>query len=281
MPVNWFLSELKYPLMSQIKHETRRKRREKAANAAASSEEEILEKDLAFDDIKQPQLENGSSRLTPIHQVKEWHKRNYLVPYAKSRRQKYLLSRDSALHQSQYANPIETTVVTRGVQGKRVYFEKSAIQGYGMFALEPIDAGEFICEYHGQIIRMEVADNRERISDRRGFQHTYMFRLGEAVIDATQQGATARFLNCSCNPNCRAEEIKIQNMNTVSFFAIKRINAHDEIVFDFNMQLEDDPAKWERCYCGAKNCNGFLNWSIYPEVLASRKRKEAFGCDDD
>jgi SET domain-containing protein len=161
-----------------------------------------------------------------------------------------------------------------GTAGKRTYFEKSPIQGYGLFALEAICTGELICEYTGQLIRMKVADLREARSDRRGFQHTYMFRLSDtSVIDATARGSNARFLNCSCEPNCRAEIIRIKGVDRVAFFAVKSIKAHDEITFDFQMELEENPEKWQPCSCNAKRCNKYMNWSIYPDVVEERRNR--------
>jgi SET domain-containing protein len=101
-----------------------------------------------------------------------------------------------------------------------------------------------------------------------------MFRIGENVIDATNVGSNARFLNCSCEPNCRAETILAGGSERVSFFATKPIRAHEEITFDFKMQLEKDPNKWERCYCCAPSCNVFLNFTVDRDVLERRKREE-------
>ena len=281
--IHWTLTKRR---LTAVKRAPVRKKKEPVRNEPyeRSVMRCIEEGSRSFEDIKQPKIKRESSRLTPVHKIKEWHKREYLRPYAQARREQYVVGRASGspMFQSQFIDAqqlpqrrrgAQSTSVGRGVAGKRVYFEKSPIQGYGLFALEPIDAGEFICEYYGQMIRMQVADKRERQFDKQGFQHTYMFRLGDDVIDATNHGSNARFLNCSCKPNCRAEEIKIQNANTVSFFAIRRIKAHDEIVFDFKLELADCMENLERCYCGAKRCNGFLNYSIYENVLKERLQR--------
>lgn len=281
--VNWSLSKRRPPIVKKPPIRKKKEPRGEPTRFERSVMRVIEEGSRTFEEIKQPKIKRESSRLTPVHKIKEWHKREYLRPYAQARRQQSVVFRASGspMCQSQFVNQQELPKRRRsaqqnvgsGVAGKRVYFEKSPIQGYGLFALEPIDAGEFICEYYGEMIRMEVADKRERQFDKQGFQHTYMFRLGEDVIDATNHGSLARFLNSSCKPNCRAEEIKIQNANTVSFFAIRRIKAHDEIVFDFKMELADCMEHLERCYCGASRCNGFLNYSIYEGVLKARMQK--------
>jgi SET domain-containing protein len=43
-----------------------------------------------------------------------------------------------------------------------------------------------------------VADKREREYERRGIGSSYLFRVDQQVIDATQMGNVARFMNHSC-----------------------------------------------------------------------------------
>lgn len=275
--LNFFLSPLpKQNFRSLVKKEAKRRKNQLLSSGSSSDarkyEREMsrkMENDTTFESIKQPAIENNSSRLTPIHKIEEWHKRLYLRPYATMRRRKYILARKSGLPilKSQFDDNVNDNNAKKGVIGKRVYFEKSEIQGYGLFALEPISTKDFICEYTGQLIRMEVADRREKKLSRKGFQHMYLFRLGQMVIDATQHGSNARFLNHSCSPNCKARQIEIKDMQTISFFASKPIKPHDEIAFDYEMELERDPSKWEKCYCGSKDCNGYLNYSVRRNVL--------------
>ena len=253
-----------------IKKETKKRKKQLLHEDSTTYERDLskqMEYETTFDSIKQPEIQNSSSRLTPVHRIEEWHKRNYLRPYAAMRRRKYILARKSGLPilQSQFTE--NDSAINRGVVAKRVYFEKSEIQGYGLFALEPISPKDFICYYTGQLVRMEVADRRERKLEKKGFQHMYNFRMGEYVIDATDHGSNARFLNHSCSPNCRSRQIFIQDMQAISFFATKAIKPHDEIAFDYEMELERDPAKWEKCYCNSKNCNGYLNYSIQTTQL--------------
>lgn len=82
---------------------------------------------------------------------------------------------------------------------KQLIFAKSPIHQWGLIALEPINAGEMVIEYVGQVIRGEVADIRELRYIRDGIGSSYMFRVdGELVIDATMYGNNARFINHSC-----------------------------------------------------------------------------------
>ena len=159
----------------------------------------------------------------------------------------------------------------RGINGKRIYFEKSTIQGYGLFASEPISQDSLICEYNGEIIRSRVADLREKQYEAKGFPHMFLFRIDrDSVVDATMRGGKSRFLNHSCHPNCRSTIINVGKTQTISFYAIKNIKPHEEICFNYQMEFEDRD-KREKCYCGAKQCLGYLNYCADPEVRRQRE----------
>jgi histone-lysine N-methyltransferase SETD1 len=148
------------------------------------------------------------------------------------------------------------------VYGKRVYHEKSTIQGWGLFALEPISAESLVCEYVGDLVRSRVADKREVMYRARGLPHMYLFRIGESdlIVDATMRGGSARFLNHSCHPNCRSRVVQFGNNQIISFSAVRNIKAHEELTFNYKMEFETDREKGEPCFCGAKQCLGWLNY---------------------
>jgi histone-lysine N-methyltransferase SETD1 len=221
-----------------------------------------------FDAIRQPEVERGSSRLTAFSRLPEWRKREYLRPCAIARRAPYVAARKDG------GRLLESQAERDTRSSPRTYWEKSAIHGFGLFALDTIFPGEHICNYTGELIRMRVADARDERAQRRGIGRTFMFRIGDSVIDATHTGSNARFLNCSCEPNCRAETVQVAGEDRVSFIATRAIRPHDEITFDFKMQLERDPGKWEFCYCRAPTCNGYLNYSVDRDELARRTRQE-------
>jgi histone-lysine N-methyltransferase MLL1 len=75
----------------------------------------------------------------------------------------------------------------------------SPIQGFGVIPLRPIQKGEMVIEYMGEIIGNAVSDKRERAYDRKRIG-CYMFRVKEDyIIDATMKGNRARFINHSCD----------------------------------------------------------------------------------
>jgi hypothetical protein len=80
----------------------------------------------------------------------------------------------------------------------RVRFGRSDVQGWGVYSVDSVRAGDMILEYRGELIRSTVADARERRRLGKGVDD-YMFRISkDVVIDATTAGSLARFLNHSC-----------------------------------------------------------------------------------
>ncbi|GMI89808.1 hypothetical protein HRI_002650100 [Hibiscus trionum] len=85
---------------------------------------------------------------------------------------------------------------------KRLRFQRSKIHDWGLVALEPIEAEDFVIEYVGELIRPRISDIREQYYEKMGIGSSYLFRLDDGyVVDATKRGGIARFINHSCEPN--------------------------------------------------------------------------------
>lgn len=85
-------------------------------------------------------------------------------------------------------------------QKKQLRFSKSPIHDWGLYAEEHIDANDMVIEYVGEVIRQQVAEERERKYERCGIGSSYLFRVDDdTVIDATKKGSIARFINHCCS----------------------------------------------------------------------------------
>jgi hypothetical protein len=261
-------------LRQKVKHAAKARKRElvkEDRDYSRKVEEQMRDECVDFELIPQPIVERGSSRLTARRSIDEATKRAYLRPYARGRLHPLVVARESGLTllQSQYTTAVEQqhrgrlsglTDNKSGFYGKRVYYEKSMIQGWGLFALEPISAESLVCEYVGDLVRSRVADKREVRYKELGLPHMYFFRMTDLIVDATMRGGSARFLNHSCHPNCRSRIIQFGNNEIISFSAMRNIKAHEELTFNYKMEFETDRRKGERCFCGAKQCIGWLNY---------------------
>ncbi|KAH7649877.1 multidomain chromatinic with the following architecture [Cryptosporidium bovis] len=145
---------------------------------------------------------------------------------------------------------------------KRLEIKKSSIHGYGLFAKETINPGEPIIEYVGELIRNSIADKRENSynSEDNWDGSCYMFRLDETrVIDATNIGNHARFMNHSCDPNSLCKVINIDSDNKhIVVFSKKLIEKDEEITYDYQFNVEEASEKI-LCHCGSNNCLGRMN----------------------
>ncbi|MEP6989300.1 MAG: SET domain-containing protein-lysine N-methyltransferase [bacterium] len=134
----------------------------------------------------------------------------------------------------------------------------SPMQGLGVFATRPIDAGIRLIEYAGQRITPAEAD--ARYPDVEGERHhTYLFAIDDdVVVDAAFDGNQARFINHSCDPNCDA----IIEDGRIWIETIRAVAAGEELAYDYAYVLAErhTPAAKRRfpCHCGAARCRGTI-----------------------
>ncbi|KAL4198004.1 hypothetical protein AMTRI_Chr03g138020 [Amborella trichopoda] len=140
---------------------------------------------------------------------------------------------------------------------KRLRFQRSKIHDWGLVALEPIEAEDFVIEYVGELIRPRVSDIRERQYEKMGIGSSYLFRLDDGyVVDATKCGGIARFINHSCEPNCYTKIITVESQKKIFVYSKRAISAGEEITYDYKFPREE---KKIPCNCGSKRCRGSLN----------------------
>ncbi|KAF8085732.1 hypothetical protein N665_0649s0008 [Sinapis alba] len=140
---------------------------------------------------------------------------------------------------------------------KRLRFQQSNIHDWGLVALEPIDAEDFVIEYVGELIRSSISEIRERQYEKMGIGSSYLFRLDDGyVIDATKRGGIARFINHSCEPNCYTKIISVDGKKKIFIYAKRHIDAGEEISYNYKFPLEDNKIP---CNCKAQKCRGSLN----------------------
>lgn len=142
--------------------------------------------------------------------------------------------------------------------------KESPVHGRGVFARQPIAAGERIIEYTGEIITSDESARRAEASGG-PVNHTFFFSLADGnLIDGGSNGNDARFINHSCDPNCEAYE----EDGRVFIHALRDIAQDEELNYNYALIYEarHTPAikKAFACYCGAVNCTGVM--------LAPKKR---------
>lgn len=91
------------------------------------------------------------------------------------------------------------------------------------------------------------------------FQCYYLMSFDQnTILDATEKGSIARFVNHSCDPNCRMVKWVVAGKPRMALFAGDRpIMTGEELTYDYNF----DPfsaKNVQECHCGSANCRGIL-----------------------
>ena len=147
---------------------------------------------------------------------------------------------------------------TINAAGRRFAVRKSGIHGRGVFALAAIAKGTRLIEYLGERMSHKEADRR--YGDlHEGSAHTMLFAANDdVVIDATQWGSSARWINHSCAPNCEA----VEDEGRVFIETRRAIRAGEELGYDYELIVEGrQTRKLKRehaCCCGARRCRGTM-----------------------
>ncbi|VEU21348.1 DEKNAAC102337 [Brettanomyces naardenensis] len=151
-------------------------------------------------------------------------------------------------------------------------------KGYGMRADSDIPAHTFIVEYKGEVIDSQEYKLRKEQYANEGIKHFYFMMIREdEIIDATKRASLGRFCNHSCDPNAYIEKWVVNKRYRMGIFAKRGIRKGEEITFDYNVdRYGSEPQK---CYCGAKNCVGYLGGKTQTEILAllPHAAREALG----
>lgn len=133
----------------------------------------------------------------------------------------------------------------------------SAIAGLGAFATRRIPKGARIIEYTGDRITPHEADSRYADGPS-GLPLVLLFTVdSRTVIDAGVDGNEARYINHSCEPNCEA----VTERRRIWIYALRDIEAGEELSYDYNLTGEDDAeSQLEQyaCRCGSSSCRGTM-----------------------
>ncbi|KAH7854232.1 hypothetical protein Vadar_011542 [Vaccinium darrowii] len=146
----------------------------------------------------------------------------------------------------------------------RLEIFKTEKMGWGVRSPDFIQSGGFICEYVGELLQEQEAE--ERVGN-----DEYLFDVGTNgdgfTIDAAKFGNVGRFINHSCSPNLYAQKILYDHIDKrmphIMFFATEDIPPLVELTYDYNYKVDqvrdgDGNIKRKDCYCGSRICRGRL-----------------------
>lgn len=147
----------------------------------------------------------------------------------------------------------------------RIVTRRSAIHGNGVFAAADIPAGTRLVQYKGKLLTHAESDRLHRDGAETG--HTFLFSLNDDyVIDANQQGNSARWINHGCAPNCQAvieeHDGGDPRRDRVFIESIRDIRKGEELTYNYGIVLGVPHTRamkriWA-CRCGAPQCTGTM-----------------------
>lgn len=170
----------------------------------------------------------------------------------------------------------QSRVVQNGLQTRLCVF-RTENRGWGVVTLESIKRGSFVCEYAGEVIGFEEAQQRQLSQSPEDMnyiiavqEHGGSQRVGVTFVDPVAVGNVGRFLNHSCWPNLTMVPVRVHSVvPRLALFSSRDIESGEELTFDYSggrAQRTDvsGPGDLQRkvCLCGAQNCIGFLPLDI-------------------
>ena len=127
-----------------------------------------------------------------------------------------------------------------------------------------IKKGEEICEYRGQLMSHDDADDKYGGEDT---GHTFLFILNDVwVVDGTLRGNIAKWINHSCEPNCEAvveeDEGGNRRKDRIVISALRDIKKGEELTYDYEIEVPHAITRAEKklwtCRCGFETCTGSM-----------------------
>ncbi len=111
--------------------------------------------------------------------------------------------------------------------------------GLGLYTEAPIEAGGFVLEYWGPILRY---------ADILGFRTRYLFQTNrDRYVDGSPRANLARYINHRCRPNCEIQILR----GRIYVFAKRRIAAGEELGYDYGEEYFRAFIEPHGCRCPA------------------------------
>ncbi|KAG7384112.1 hypothetical protein PHYPSEUDO_002967 [Phytophthora pseudosyringae] len=129
-------------------------------------------------------------------------------------------------------------------------------KGYGVRTRQHIPALSIVGEYVGEIIDQKELARRLKSVPRHELNFYYLLLAPGVYIDARNKGSFTRFVNHSCEPNCKTEKWTVKGETRIAVLALREIERGEELTFDY--QWKALGSRQIKCYCGAPGCKGVI-----------------------
>ena len=139
---------------------------------------------------------------------------------------------------------------------------KTQKKGMGLKTMVDLNEGDLVLQYIGKVIPTRTYLKRLRLKKLN--DPVYFMELDKGqIIDAEGMGNLARFINHSCEGNCRSDKYTAEGRPVLCIFAATDIKAGTELTYDYAFETDEEPWK---CFCGSKLCRGTITKPKNSEV---------------
>jgi len=115
----------------------------------------------------------------------------------------------------------------------RLVLGRSDTRGFGVFAAERADTGDFVGEYVGELVPHDEAHARGRVYDAMGVSYLYT-STRDVVLDATRVGSRMRYVNHSqARASLVPKLLSVCGYIRVGLFAARERVPGEELFFDY------------------------------------------------
>ncbi|KAG7387816.1 hypothetical protein PHYBOEH_008130 [Phytophthora boehmeriae] len=129
-------------------------------------------------------------------------------------------------------------------------------KGYGVRTRQQISQQSIVGEYVGEIIDQKELARRLKSVPRHELNFYYLLLAPGVYIDARNKGSFTRFVNHSCDPNCKTEKWTVKGETRIAVIALRDIQEGEELTFDY--QWKALGSRQIKCFCNAANCKGVI-----------------------
>ncbi|KAJ1273615.1 hypothetical protein BS78_06G295600 [Paspalum vaginatum] len=151
-------------------------------------------------------------------------------------------------------------VVQRGISCNLQVFSTQEGKGWGLRTLDELPKGAFVCEYVGELLTVTEVHERTTQNER---DARYRHPTEPLCLDVTFYGNVGRFINHRCyDANLVEIPVEVETPDHhyyhVAFFTSKKVEAFEELTWDYGIDFDDDkdPGRAFQCLCGSRYCRG-------------------------
>jgi SET domain len=149
-------------------------------------------------------------------------------------------------------------------------------KGWGLITVNKLKKGDLVQEYTGEVIDTKTKEDRllEWSKEHPNDPNFYIMALQPSwFIDARDVANLARFINHSCEPNCRLLQINVNGRMHCGIFALRKIDAGEFLSYDY--QFDTKHGDKFVCCCGSLICRGTMKGGAQQNGTDAAKKSKA------